>query len=186
MSQIFRSLPNNQYEAAINANAPSASNPFLTATDLQVSAYASYYTNPSGPNLISPAATPTKMFFNILDFEQGFTLDTGTFNQFEVTDSGIYTLQFSAQVEKGGGTADVLYIWPEINGNPVPNSNSSITLANNGHRTIAAWNWFLNISAGDIVAVMWTSELGSVELINTVPLIGPAIPAVIINIQKVS
>lgn len=33
MSQIFRNLPNNEYEAAINANSPSASNPFLTQLD---------------------------------------------------------------------------------------------------------------------------------------------------------
>lgn len=31
---INRSLPNNEYQAAVNANAPSAVNPFLTAGDL--------------------------------------------------------------------------------------------------------------------------------------------------------
>lgn len=34
MSQIFRSLPNDAYQAAINANSPSASNPFLTQSDI--------------------------------------------------------------------------------------------------------------------------------------------------------
>lgn len=34
MSKIERYLPNNQYQAAMNANAPSAANPFLTVADI--------------------------------------------------------------------------------------------------------------------------------------------------------
>jgi hypothetical protein len=34
MSQILRTLPDNPYQAAVNANSPSASNPFLTELDI--------------------------------------------------------------------------------------------------------------------------------------------------------
>jgi hypothetical protein len=34
MSQILRTLPNDPYQAAVNANSPSSSNPFLTVADL--------------------------------------------------------------------------------------------------------------------------------------------------------
>jgi hypothetical protein len=34
MSQILRTLPNDQYQAAVNANSPSSSNPFLTQLDI--------------------------------------------------------------------------------------------------------------------------------------------------------
>ena len=34
MSQILRTLPDNPYQAAVNANSPSASNPFLTQLDI--------------------------------------------------------------------------------------------------------------------------------------------------------
>jgi hypothetical protein len=36
MSKIERFLPNNQYQAAMNAASPSSTNPFLTALDLAI------------------------------------------------------------------------------------------------------------------------------------------------------
>lgn len=188
MSQILRNLPDDAYQAAINASSPSASNPFLTATDLPglTNAYASYHTNPYNAIQTSAANTPTPMRYDIIDFESGITLNTTSDDRFVVTYDGIYNIQFSAQLDKSGGTASIAYIWPEINGTPVSGSNSSLTLANNSHRVIAAWNWMLQLNAGDEVVLMWTSSTGSVELINEVPLVGPEIPAVIVTIQKIN
>lgn len=188
MSQITRNLPNDQYEAAVNASSPSASNPFLTATDLPglTNAYASYHTNPYSAIQTSAANTPTPMRYDVVDFESGITLNTTTDDRFVVAYTGIYNIQFSAQLDKSGGTASDTYIWPEINGTPVSASNSSLTLGNNGHKVIAAWNWMLSLSAGDEVVLMWTSTTGAVELINSVPLVGPEIPAVIVTVQKIN
>ena len=187
MSQIFRNLPDNQYQAAINANSPSATNPFLTASALTaLNAYAAYHTNPYTSIQTTAPNTPTPMRYEIIDFEYGITLNTTTNDKFVVDANGIYDIQFSAQLDKSGGTESIAYIWPEVNNVPVSGSNSSITLANNGHRIVAAWNWMLSLSAGDEVKIMWTSTTGSIELVNEVPLIGPEIPAVIVTIQKIA
>ena len=185
MTQILRNLPDDSYQAAINASSSSALNPFLTLADVPglTNAYASYHSNSAAANQTSPAATPTPMFFHVTALQNNVSVTAG--NTINILDPGVYNVQFSAQVEKTGGTAGTIYIWPEINGTPLSNSNTGITLANNGHRAVAAWNWYIDLLAGDDLQLMWTSDTGDVELINEVPPIGPGIPAVIVTLQKV-
>jgi hypothetical protein len=185
MSQIFRSLPDNEYQAAINANSPSAANPFLTAADVPTPAYAAYHSNPLGLDQTAGAGVPTPMIYDVVDFQSNIVL-TVSGSSFQVGLTGIYNIQFSAQLQKSGGTTAETYFWLQVNSTAVPSTNTVLTLANNGHKVVAAWNWMVPLGASDVVELMWTSDTGATILLNEVPAIGPEIPAVIVTIEKVN
>lgn len=59
MSQILRTLPDNEYQAAINANSPSAANPFLTVADLPSTGGLYAQTSSSAP--VTPSGGPATL-----------------------------------------------------------------------------------------------------------------------------
>jgi hypothetical protein len=102
--------------------------------------------------------------------------------------TGIYNLSFSAQLKKtSGGGATQIYIWIKKNGSNLPDSNTVLTLANNGDLLVAAWNLFLQLNAGQYVELFWYSTSATVELhYNATPVVGlPEIPSVIATMNRV-
>lgn len=105
-----------------------------------------------------------------------------------VAHAGIYNLAFSAQIKKtSGGGATQIYIFLKKNGSLVPDSNTVLTLANNGDLLVAAWNLFVNLTAGEYVELFWYATAASIELhYNATPVVGlPAIPSVILTMNRV-
>ena len=83
-------------------------------------------------NSLIPASTIAyPVSFNNNDSQNnGVSLVNNT--KITFANTGIYNLQFSAQIIKTqGGTAEDVYIWFRTNGQDVPNSNTKLTLANN-------------------------------------------------------
>lgn len=104
------------------------------------------------------------------------------------TVTGIYNLQFSAQLHKtSGGGATQIYIWFRRNGVDFADSATTLTLANNGDLLVAAWNYFLPLTAGQYVEIMWRASASNIEIQRntTVPSV-PGIPSVIATINRVS
>jgi hypothetical protein len=88
---IDRNLPNNEYQAAVNANNPSASNPFLTETDFaggiggSVSIpITSYATNGNAPSGIILNAGLTQLEYEITGIGGGLGAGKTTYYQFVV------------------------------------------------------------------------------------------------------
>lgn len=103
--------------------------------------------------------------------------------------SGIYNMQFSAQLYKTGGTAAQIYIWLSKQGSFLPDSNTVVQMANNTDYLVAAWNYFLPLSAGQYTQLYWRSTLNSVSILNNTTPVGiglPAIPSVILTMAKLS
>ena len=107
--------------------------------------------------------------------------------QITVTQTGVYNIAFSAQLHKtSGGGATQIYIWFRVDGADVADSNTTLTLANNGDLLVAAWNFFTKINAGSHIQIMWQASAASVELLrNTTVSPLPAIPSVIATINRV-
>lgn len=104
------------------------------------------------------------------------------------TVTGIYNLQFSAQFHKtSGGGATQIYIWFRRNEVDFADSATTLTLANNGDLLVAAWNYFLPLTAGQYVEIMWRASASNIEIQRntTLPSI-PGIPSVIATINRVS
>lgn len=137
-------------------------------------------------------ATERAMRFNTTDLlaTNGVSIVndiTGDPTEITVTQAGVYNLAFSAQLHKtSGGGATQIYIWLRVDGVDVPDSNTTLTLANNGDLLVAAWNFFVSLNAGSNVQLMWQASAASIELLrNTTVAPLPAIPSVIATINRV-
>jgi len=133
------------------------------------------------------ANTPTAMLISQTGFLNNIALSGTTGMQ--VNDAGYYNVQFSAQLYRtSGGTSQHVDIWLRINGTDVGDSNTRINVNNNSVYDVAAWNWFVLLSASDTVEIMWSTTAATIELRSevanlTIP--HPATPSVIATINRI-
>ena len=135
----------------------------------------------------TPASTIVPITYNTTEISDGVSLGTPASN-IVIANTGIYNVQFSAQVTKTGGGVDVLDIWPRINGVDVPRSDSQVTLTSSSDRLIAAWNFVFEFNAGDSLQLVMSSSDGTFQLLSIGPTIGPirpAVPSMILTVTRV-
>lgn len=128
------------------------------------------------------------MTFNNTDVSSTFGVSIVSNSRITVANAGVYNIAFSAQIlKKSGGGATQIYIWAKKNGNNLPDTNTVLTLANNGDLLVAAWNLFINLNANEYVELFWYATAASLELhYNATPIVGlPEIPSVIATINRV-
>jgi hypothetical protein len=104
-----------------------------------------------------------------------------------VTNTGIYNIQFSAQLDKTDSGTDDVDIWLRIDGVDVPWSNTRVTMTNNNTKLVAAWNWMMPMNAGQYAQLMWSSADTSMRLFAQLAQTGPtrpAIPSLIVTVQR--
>ena len=142
--------------------------------------------------------TTTGMTLKVMNFGSndilgGVTMTNDTFgNPTKITFSatGVYNIQFSAQLKKtGGGGATIFYIYLIKDGTAVSNSTTAVTLENNGDLAVAAWNWFIDIpSLPSNCQIGWYANNANGELhYDAAPVVGiPAIPSVILTVNRIS
>jgi hypothetical protein len=126
------------------------------------------------------------MTFNTTILSQGISIENNS--RIKVNHTGIYNLQFSAQIKKtSGGQAQQIYIWFKINGVTVPDSNTALTLANNGDLVVAAWNFMAQLNANQYMEIFWYATASTIELhYDSSPVVGlPAIPSIIATMNRV-
>jgi hypothetical protein len=106
--------------------------------------------------------------------------------------AGTYNIAFSAQLSKTGGSAATISIWLQKLNGSVSNldyTNTNIGLANNSTEAFAAWNFFVDVNAGDRVRLAWhTTDVAAVieakgPVSNGVDI--PGIPSVIVTVNQV-
>lgn len=153
-------------------------------------AYGSFFDSTDQSALLTNTAYAMK--YGTVDLATGVSVANnglGDPTRITTTAAGVYNLQFSAQIQKtSGGGSDTITIWIRKNDiTDVPDSSTQITLANNGHLVVAAWNWFVSLGAGEYVEIMWSVTATTIRLEN-LPAVAPypAIPSVIATIQRVA
>ena len=135
----------------------------------------------------NPSVSATNvMTFNATSSASGVTLANSS--KITVTCAGFYNVAFSAQLDKTDSGDDDIEIFLVVNGNQVAYSNTKVTLSGNNAKSIAAWNWIVQLSAADYVEIGWYSaDLGMrlhAETAGTSPT-RPAIPSVIATINQI-
>jgi hypothetical protein len=122
------------------------------------------------------------MTFDNTETSYGVTIvDT---NKITVENSGVYNIQFSAQILADAGADDV-WIWLSKNGTNVPNTTTRVTLANN-EELVAAWNFVVEASANDYFELLWqTSDGDAILLAEPAASNYTAIPSVILTVTQV-
>ena len=157
---------------------------YVTAT------YGSFYDSSTHTTL---GTTQELMQFGTTAFTSGVTIvndGLGDPTQITFSSTGVYNIQFSAQLKKtGGGGATIFYIYFLKDGLIIPNSNTAVTLENNGDLTVASWNLFVDITAlPSYCQIGWytNNAVGEIHA-DPAPVVGlPAIPSAILTVNRIA
>jgi hypothetical protein len=119
---------------------------------------------------------------NSTTLTQGAYIGTPTSRAY-VDRVGTYNFQFSAQLNKTAAGSGNVFIWYRVNGVDAANSASSVTLAGSSSAVVAAWNFVVNLAAGDYFELVWSTDNTGCE-IRAAAASGPvpAIPSVILTV----
>lgn len=107
----------------------------------------------------------------------------------QVANSGVYNLQFSAQLDKTDAGIDEVEIWLAKNGQNVEWSNTNLTLDKNNARYVAAWNWFLTMDTNEHAQIRWHSLDLDMRILASGVRTGPdrpGTPSVILTVNRVA
>jgi hypothetical protein len=152
-------------------------------------AYGQFWSNVS--QTVVSTNTEYRFAFNNTDVSNNVTLGTGASNsRVIINQTGLYNIQFSAQVDKalGGGTTASAYIWFKKNGTAIPDSAGFITLDQN-LQVVQSWNLLANVtSVGDYYEIAYAAS-ANVFSFPTLPgnvTVGyPASPSIILTVTPV-
>jgi hypothetical protein len=106
-----------------------------------------------------------------------------------VAKTGIYNLQFSAQLSTPGGGSPDVHIWLRKNGNNITYSNTGVVMQNSNQKQVAAWNFVESLIAGDYLElVAYLNGGSSVVFLAEVPLPtngGVGVPSMIVTMTQI-
>lgn len=135
------------------------------------------------------ADTAYSMKINTTDFAHNVSITNGS--RITPANTGIYNLQFSAQLTNTANTNITFDIWLAYTGSNVANSNTQIDVnktAGQLGRMVAAWNWMLPIHANDYVEIKWSCNAATGQIFATGSASNPtrpAIPSVIATLTQI-
>jgi hypothetical protein len=106
-----------------------------------------------------------------------------------VTRTGIYNLQFSAQVQTTVGGSPDVHIWLRKNGTDVTYSNTGISIQNQNQKYVGAWNFVESLIAGDYLELVWYVDGGASAQLIAEPAAptngGVGVPSVIVTMTQI-
>jgi hypothetical protein len=145
---------------------------FSTATGSTTNYYGSFSdtTNQS----VSAANTATAWSANTTELSNGIYIQNGS--KITVSNTAIYEIGYSAQIEKTQGTSADVTIWAEINGNLVDRSSSTIGLVSNSVYQLPFVSYILELNAGDYVEFYFSSPNQYVQITTLNGLTSPTRP----------
>jgi len=122
------------------------------------------------------------MTFNSTDLSQGVYIGSPT-SRIYVDRPNVYNIQFSAEYINTSGGAARSWVWLRKNGTDVPDSASVVRIEGNNSELVAAWNFLLQMNAGDYFELMWEVSDTSLSLhADPATAIHPAIPSIILTV----
>ena len=126
--------------------------------------------------------TAYAMTFNSTDLSVGVTIGSPT-SRIYVDRPNVYNIQFSAQLINAGGGAHDAWIWMRKNGTDVPNTATALRVEGNNTQDVAAWNFLLQMNAGDYFELMWEVSDTALSLqTDPATAVHPAIPSIILTV----
>lgn len=133
----------------------------------------------------------TPFTFNTADVTDGVTLVAGS--RLTVPIAGVYNFQWSGQFQNVENDIESVKVWLRINGVDVPGSAGIISLAARKSatifaRTIIGWNYFLSLTAGQYVEIVWLPSIGSITVPAYPAIVSPPSPStasVIVTVNQV-
>lgn len=131
-----------------------------------------YINNPFGAfeslvdQSIATANTAYAMTLDTTDFSNGVT--TSNSSRINVTNAGLYNLQWSGQFVNTDTQIHDTSVWLRINGTNLTGSTGLISVPNShggvDGRSIVGWNYFLELAQNDYVELYWSATNTSISL----------------------
>jgi hypothetical protein len=126
------------------------------------------------------------MVFNTTDSSNGVSIGSPT-SRLVVDNQGVYNVQFSAQLDKTSGGTGNIYIWLRKNGTNVDNTATNIAIQGTAARTVAAWNFIIQLEPTNYVELMWATDDTTIRILAaSATSVWPATPSVICTITQVN
>lgn len=135
------------------------------------------------------ADTAYSMKFNTTDISHNISVVSGS--RLSVSNTGLYNVQFSAQLNTTSNESVDFSIWFAMTGSIIPNSNTdfSIEKVSGGGYAVAALNFLTPITAGDYVELYYSKTTANGRIlaqgIRSNPT-RPATPSVIVTLTQVA
>lgn len=142
--------------------------------------YGSFYDTSSQTAAATNTAYPITI--NSTAITNGAYIGTPT-SRVYVDRVGIYNFQFSLQLTSSSSSAKNVYIWYRVNGVDAAYSATVVTLVGNSSAAVAAWNFVVQMNAGDYFELVWSTNDTAAQITATAasaPV--PAIPSVILTV----
>jgi hypothetical protein len=136
-------------------------------------------------------AAGTPFTYEIPDVTDGVTLVSGS--RLTVPIAGVYNIQWSGQFQNVENEIEDVTVWLRINGVDVAGSAGVISLAARKSatifaRTIVGWNYFLSLTAGQYVEIVWLPSVATITVPSFPASVTPAHPStasVIVTVNQV-
>jgi hypothetical protein len=149
--------------------------------EYRVPRYGSFYDTTT--QTAAAANTAYAITFNTTDLSYGVTRGSPT-SRIYVDRPNVYNMQFSAQLDKTSGGAALVWIWLRKNGVDVPDSAGQIRIQGNDAELVSAWNYLIQLNAGDYIELMWEVADTSVQILyDPATAVHPAVPSVILTVS---
>jgi hypothetical protein len=152
-------------------------------------AYGQFWSNVT--QTVASPDTEYRFTFNNYDANSNVTLGTGASNsQIIINQTGIYNIQFSAQIDKApvGSSTATSTIWFKKNGTAVPDSAGFLTI-DNAIQDVLTWNILANVAnVGDYYEIAYAANRTYVSfptIAGNVTVGYPVSPSVIVTITPV-
>lgn len=124
--------------------------------------------------------------YNTIADSRGITVVSGS--MIRVAQSGVYDLQFSAQLEKTGANKENVEIWFRKNGVDIPWSNTTVVVEGSSDKQVASWNIFMSMDTNEYAQIMWYTSDPAVKVVAVSGLTNPVrpnIPSIIVTVDSV-
>jgi hypothetical protein len=160
-----------------------------TWTDIIGANYGSFYSTTT--QVVTAANTETLILLSsTYEANNVSRVGGGTTSRIQVARSGIYNIQFSAQINLASGTQPQKGdFWFKVNGSNVPQSNTEMTITGKDYQTVLALNFVSSLNANDYfeLAMSSANEHFSIEALSglTSPT-RPDVPSIILSVTPVS
>jgi len=124
----------------------------------------------------------------VTDLTNGVTVANNS--KIKIANAGIYNIQFSLQLEKTGGSGNMIAdIWLRKNGVNLDGTTGKVVLTGsaNASPVVAAWNYVVAVSSNDSLELMWATSNTNVEIVAAVATAPhPSIPSAILTVTQQS
>ena len=131
------------------------------------------------------ADTAYAIAWDALPMSSGVALSGSPATRLTFTESGLYSLGFTAQIYSTKASQVDFWFWPKLNGTNVAGSTIRAALHDNTATTVVSRTAIMQVSAGDYLEAMWATDdtKGSLHAFAATAF-APATPSVTLTVSR--